>query len=675
MRLLLFLIAVGIVVFGVVSASLLWVLIGACAIALLRYEQGGVALDGEIQRFVKLVKRLLGPMWRQLVLAACVCIAIAGWTTNKSAFSLLGVVCWLVAIGLLVGAGFVHDRSMRNKQPVSPPPADPNDVGQWRWTRVDWGAAIVLTLLAFGLRIYQLGTYLPPVHGDEGEMGMLALLALHGPGAGLGDQPLLPFGTAFLGHPTLFHYLQAFGMLIFGESVTGLRVVSVIFGALCAPLLYAIGRVNWGRIAGFTAGWLLAVSHLHIQFSRIALNNIETVFSIILLIWLFTLVDSSTRRHLVRTGQDEYPIREAPLLLYIVIGLVIGLGQYFYFGSRLLPLVAVILLLGLGRKQQITWQQILLVGIAAVVAYFPLLVHYLTHWQAFSDRVSGVGVLSPSGMAHALGPQATWPNDIPRLLWTQIQLTLGLFLNYGDHSAFYLADIPAFDKITVALFWLGLGLVFAKAKRFRELMLLAWFGLGVLLGGVLTNDAPNGPRLIVAVPAIFLIGGLFLQTVCDTLARSWSNGGRWNGNALVLAVAIGTLYLNFNTYFIEYKQRQPNTTQLEIAQEMAANADAYSFYLLGAPNLYVDYGTIRFIARAADRHDLEDAAQLRTALDQLPADKGALIIVLPHRINDLAEIEKQFPHGTKTTHKDKHDILHYVTYRIDVTDIPQTARH
>ena len=38
---------------------------------------------------------------------------------------------------------------------------------------------------------------------------------------------------------------------------------------LCVPVVYVIGRLGWGPIAGAIAAWLLAVSHLHIHYSRL----------------------------------------------------------------------------------------------------------------------------------------------------------------------------------------------------------------------------------------------------------------------------------------------------------------------------------------------------------------------------------------------------------------------
>ena len=233
---------------------------------------------------------------------------------------------------------------------------------------------VALTLLALALRLYQLGAFLPPMHGDEGEMGLLAFLARYGPASGLSPQPLPPFSTAFLDHPTLFHYLQVLPLLLFGDTITALRTLSAVVGALCAPLIYLVGRLGWGRIAGFTAGWLLAVSHLHIHYSRIALNNIETVWFVILLIALLALLyetqqhQGSSRSagvarlcavgpacradgaifsypaHHDRTSAASSPLSIPPLTLLIAIGLVTGLGQYFYFGSRLMPILAAILL-------------------------------------------------------------------------------------------------------------------------------------------------------------------------------------------------------------------------------------------------------------------------------------------------------------------------------------------
>jgi uncharacterized membrane protein len=473
-------------------------------------------------------------------------------------------------------------------------------------------------------------------------------------------------------------------MMLFGPSITGLRVLSVICGALCVPLLYDIGRMGSGRVAGLTAGWLMAVSHLYIQFSRIALNNIETVLSMILFIWLMLIVYHRNTPASAQTedGPEETvilrkPARDAGLLLYVVIGLVIGLAQYFYYGARLMPVLAMILLIAMWFKHRVALPQIAVLIVAAIVAYFPLAYFYANHLTAFSARLNGVSVFTQAGMAHALGPQAKWPGDLPLLLWTQIKLNALFFLNYGDHSAFYLADLPGFDQATVILFWLGLGIALTRLCRFYEFSLLTWLGVGVILSGVVTNDAPYAPRLIVAVPALFLICGLFLQSVVDFLTATfpgvWQARSRWMGYAALGALAATTLYLNAHTYFVVYKMARPNLTQSYVAEEMAHNAPAERTYLLGSPNIFVNSGAVRFIAIGAEKYDIEKADDFTKLLAKQPRDKGALIIALPQHLPDLEQIKARFPHGAENIYTGPTGIPLYVSYQIPAAELTQAS--
>jgi len=172
---------------------------------------------------------------------------------------------WLFAIVLVIAAAMRHDgfairQSWFTREKL-------------RKSCLEIGSVAALTLLGFGLRLYRLSDLLPPFHGDEGEMGVWARTVLEGP-------HWVPyFGTGWMDHPLLFHYLQAGSLALFGDDGAGLRMLSVVFGSLCIPLVYAIGRTGWGPVAGYAAAASMAVSHLSIQYSRIALNNIESVWA------------------------------------------------------------------------------------------------------------------------------------------------------------------------------------------------------------------------------------------------------------------------------------------------------------------------------------------------------------------------------------------------------------
>ena len=126
--------------------------------------------------------------------------------------------------------------------------------------------------------------------------------------------------TDFLDHPTLFHYLQALSIKLFGQSISGLRMVSVIFGALCVPALYVAGRLSYGRFAGLIAASFIAFAHVHIHFSRIGLNNIHSVFMVIVL-FIFVLWCDRALKH---------PDDQRALTPWFLVGLITGLAPVSY---------------------------------------------------------------------------------------------------------------------------------------------------------------------------------------------------------------------------------------------------------------------------------------------------------------------------------------------------------
>lgn len=603
------------------------------------------------------------------LIVSVVAVFLASLATRRAlddAFDFTSGYFWLAGMALVTLAAYGHDFYERRRLATAAPSQATDKSAHFDW--LDWLLIALITAMALGLRLYKLTDFLPTMHGDEGEMGMLALLALHGPASGVSPMPLPLFSTAFLDHPTLFHYLQAGALWLFGESLYGLRALSVIFGALCVPVAYAIGRLGWGRIAGVTAGWLLAVSHFHLQYSRIALNNVETIWFLALFIFLFLLAAAKTAPRPRKTqganvehiGQPQY----APLTPYLWIGLCMGLSQYFYYGSRLLPVLAGLLLLVLWLKRRVTMAQVIILTVATFVAYAPLAGHYSKSLPAFLNRTKGVSVISPEGMAHTLGPQAVWPDDIPQLVWEQVRRNIAFFAYDGDRSAFYMTDLGAFDPITIALFWLGLGVLLARIGRFEELTVFLWWGVGLFLAGVVTNDAPNGPRLVVITTSVYIIGGIFLQRAFNFVQSVWPVGSRWGALAGALLLAAITFQLNFTTYFETYAQYTPNTLAIRMAHEIRDWGPGYKVYLFGAPNLYADYSTLRFIAAGIERYNADLVDQLPTPESLQAEGRGLLAIFLPHRLPDLEQVMARFPNGVRGEQSNAIGNLLYVTYRI-----------
>src|SRR5207248_2854471 len=138
-----------------------------------------------------------------------------------------------------------------------------------------------------------------------------------------------PFSTGWFALPTLFFFLQAGSMAIFGESVGGVRVLSAALGALAVLFTYLLARRLFGRTVALTAAVLLAVFHYHILYSRVA--SVQIGDSLLIVAALFFL--------------DRAFVERRPLDA-LAAGLVIGLGEYASpVAGRVIPLVGVAYLL------------------------------------------------------------------------------------------------------------------------------------------------------------------------------------------------------------------------------------------------------------------------------------------------------------------------------------------
>jgi 4-amino-4-deoxy-L-arabinose transferase-like glycosyltransferase len=655
LRLALFFLACAVGLVGVVTNNLLGMIVALVLMASAFWGLGDAsALSGTFQSIGDWARRhpsvLLGIM-------ALLCSVLASWIATHDEPSLAAACLWIASLFLIALAALRYDHfsfaSLRTR-----------DLLRRRELVAEVGLVALVTLLAFVLRAYDLEHFPTRFHGDEAEMGLMALRIL------AGKDPVPLFATGWLDHPTLFHYLQAASLAIFGKTETGLRMLSAIFGTACVPLLYWIGRAGWGRLAGITAAWLMAVSHMHIHFSRLGMNNIESVFSMVLFVlWLAVARELSMRAPPATSvtanappedsPRQRWPSTAAALSPFVGAGLVMGLGQYLYYGSRLIPAVAAPLLLFLVLEKKANVRQVALLSLAALLAFAPLGLFYLRHLNTYFGRMSGVSIFLKENVQNALGPQVSWPKDALTILRFQVERNLSFFVHSGDASGHYYQGIPAFDALTSVLFWLGLGIALTRARRYHEFVLLIWFGLGVILAGVLTADAPFAPRLILVVPSVYLLGGLFVHHAAKLL-RPVLRLERVGVAILGIAAAL-TLGVNANYYFVKYAREAPDVGPIMVAREIALKPDQYHIYLMGAPVLFAGHGVIRFVARDAQVQDLDDPNDLPPPN---PDGKGTLVIALAHRVNDLQVIAAHLPGGVMTSHSDPMGRLVYMAYRV-----------
>jgi hypothetical protein len=139
-----------------------------------------------------------------------------------------------------------------------------------------------------------------------------------------------------------------------------------------------------------------------------------------------------------------------------------------------------------------------------------------------------------------------------------------------------------------------------------------------------------------------------------------------------LAVAFaGVAYLNYDTYFNQYlptvqgwAMREPATA---IAQYLNSLGDGYLVYLLGEPRLYVQHGTIRFIAREVRGTDVLDPSQYIPLRES--HGKNAAYILLPSHLHHLATLRQYCPRGVVRNYNRETGELWFTTFEVSKQDL------
>jgi 4-amino-4-deoxy-L-arabinose transferase-like glycosyltransferase len=546
------------------------------------------------------------------------------------------------AVPLYLAAVLLFVLATRSRVPPGRESTEPHTV---------WEVVILLGIvgLAFVLQGYHVADIPPGFHGDEGESGMQALQLLHGQ---VGS--LISVGWYYL--PMLSFAWHAISMKIFGETVFGLRMSSVIVGTLTLIPFYALTRLLFNRTTALLAIFFLAVSHPFIALNRLGINYTQT-----------TLFEVTTFYFLFRG------LHTKRWWDFTASGLFMGIGLYLYYASRLVPFIVLGFLFcvwvadrSLLRKR---WRGMAILWLTAVLVFAPMGVYFLQHPWHFMSRTSFVFVLGNQGWVDAPYPRQ---NAVLTLL-DQTARVLPLFNYGGDTSGQYGYRGPMLDFLTSILFVLGLGYCSARALRFRYFFLLIWFWATLIAGGILTLPAPFVPRLAGMLPVVALLAAAAGSATVDVLREAWADkkATRATLGALV-ALTLGiAAYLNYDTYFNEYlptvqgwAMREPATA---IARYVNSLGNDYEFYLLGEPRLYVRHGTIRFIARDITGTDVLDPSlyiPLRSG-----QEKNVVYILLPSHLQYLDDLRQYYPRGVVRNFTRESGELWFTTFEVSAEDI------
>lgn len=226
---------------------------------------------------------------------------------------------------------------------------------------------LVVVVLAFILRVYQVDRLPPGLYDDEVALGYNAYsLLMYGK-----DEYGEPFPLWFKSFGDyklpVYIYADIIPIAIFGKNELAVRFPSVFFGTMSVLFLYLFLRnllslecktlkdkfQNIPLISAF----ILAIIPWHIQFSRGAYESIVSVCLYMIGCWLFTVFYKNKK------------------ILYLVISLFfLTLASYTYHSFRILtPITILIIFYFLFSKKYINMKNIFSIALYTAVLHIPWL--------------------------------------------------------------------------------------------------------------------------------------------------------------------------------------------------------------------------------------------------------------------------------------------------------------
>jgi hypothetical protein len=349
---------------------------------------------------------------------------------------------------------------------------------------------------------------------------------------------------------------------------------------------------------------------------------------------------------------------------FLLCGLALGLGQYFYVTVRVFPILLLIwaffAFLTKRDKFKRCLPDLTLAALVAFVIVIPLIFFFARHPNEFNAPLQRVTIFD--GWLEQTVLQQGRP--AAEIIWEQI-LNTALGFTHMPLRHWYNPGVPLLLPASAALFILGV-LWALTNPNLRYLLLLLPLLSMVILGG-LSQDAPASQRFVIAVPFVAVLVAIPLTRLTEWLQEYWP---RFRRAILMVAVvalvwlAAGDLRYFFFEAYDEYILGGYNTlVATEIAYHLDEQEPPPFVYFFGFPRMgYYSLSTIPYIAADVQATDVLEPLLAPPAWHITSPTE---FIFLPERAGERQYIEQQFPGGTYREYRDIKGGLLFGIYRFE----------
>ena len=230
----------------------------------------------------------------------------------------------------------------------------------------------------------------------------------------------------------------------------------------------------------------------------------------------------------------------------------------------------------------------------------------------------------------------------PAILWDQLTRTLSIITYSFDVSAMQVGHFSIARPLESVLLVLGVSWALVRWRDARFALLSIWFWLSIVAGGVLTDEAPNLPRivgivgvmpLLIAVVLDHLSGQFQLVVSSNQAFKATRWAGPAAGVALLMAATVVAGVGNWQTYTGTYLSEGGNQIVSVQAQYVSNRGPSYYYYDLGAyfpqiATLFWGHGDNRFLNPAARGEDVTDLSTALPVADNGPTGQQDVVFLI-----------------------------------------------
>lgn len=484
--------------------------------------------------------------------------------------------------------------------------------------------AVALVMLLAGLmRFYRLGELPRVLDGDEGLIGLAAQSSVEGRLAN-------PFA---LWENFGALYLQAINIAIslFGDTAFALRLMPAIGGVLAVPAIYLFARQISGRNVALVAAFLLAVSHTHINFSRIV--SVAYIHGTWLVpLELYFLLSGFEKRRTWRTA---------------LAGVLLAFHFSVYLTAQVitaLALVYTVLLFIFYRS----WFKTITRAILAFWGGFLIMIlpeaYYISkNMNEFLNRLAQNGTFQSGWFERTI--QNTGQSPLSFFVQRIVHAFLSLF--YYPAFDFYGSPSPMLTVVSSVLVLTGLAICLYRVRRPAYLLLNGYFWATTLSIGIFAiPPSADSYRMLMAFPAALIMGAIGLDYILELIGIGWEKAK----NAYTFSTAIvlcSLLFLNVWIYFGDFAGQCRFGGNLE--GRFASYLGSYVRTVESDSSIYLLSDSIFFYGSHASTDylgRLRPVINYNDPIDTLHPIFGETIIASPHRFEELEAWVRLNPGGT-----------------------------